>query len=128
MQNISRRSFISSTIAIAATLVGLDSASGASTYKLGKVSKFKAGTLAIVSIPGKSQKVSVLSTSNGYFAYSTACTHQGFQLRTEKRKLVCDNHGAKFDPKTGKPISGPAQGSLTKYRTSVKKKYLYISL
>lgn len=128
MKEISRRTFIQSSIAVVATLVSTGPAEGASTFKLGKVSKFKAGTLLIVTIPGRSQKVSVLSTAKGYFAFSTSCTHQGFQLRTDGNKLVCDNHGAQFNAKTGAVTAGPATRALTKYRTSVKKGYLYITL
>ena len=128
MQEISRRTFMTASIAVAATFIGVDSATGASTYKLGKISKFKPGTLLIVTVPGNGQKISVLATKKGYFAFSTSCTHQGFQLRTEGNKLVCDNHGAQFNAKTGMPTSGPATASLTKLRTSVKKGYIYIKL
>lgn len=128
MANITRRSFLSSSIAIAAVLVGTDPANGATTYKLGKTSRFKPGTLLIVTVPGQSQKVSVLATKTGYFAFSTSCTHQGFQLRASGKKLVCDNHGAQFDAKTGAVTAGPATRALTKYKTSVKKGNLYITL
>ncbi len=128
MKEISRRTFIQSTIAVAATLVSANPAEAASTFKLGKVTKFKPGSLLIVTIPGRSQKVSVLATAKGYFAFSTSCTHQGFQLRADGNKLVCDNHGAQFNAKTGAVASGPATRALTKYKTSVKKGYLYITL
>lgn len=128
MSDLSRRSFIASSIAVVATLVSSDPGLAASTYKLGKVTKFKAGTLLVVKVPGRSEKVSVLATAKGYFAYSTLCTHAGFQLRAYGKKLVCDNHGAQFDSKTGKAISGPAQTPLTKIKTSVKNGYLYITL
>jgi nitrite reductase/ring-hydroxylating ferredoxin subunit len=128
MKEISRRTFIQSTIAVAATLVSANPAEAASTFKLGKVTKFKPGSLLIVTIPGRSQKVSVLATAKGYFAFSTSCTHQGFQLRADGNKLVCDNHGAQFNSKTGAVTSGPATRALTKYKTSVKKGYLYITL
>jgi nitrite reductase/ring-hydroxylating ferredoxin subunit len=128
MNEISRRTFIQSTIAVAATLVGAGPAAAANTYKLGKISRFKPGSLLIVTVPGRSQKVSVLSTTKGYFAFSTSCTHQGTALEAEGKKLVCSNHGAQFDPKTGRPTTGPATNPLTKYSTSVKKGYLYITL
>ncbi|MFM1786185.1 MAG: hypothetical protein RL228_135 [Actinomycetota bacterium] len=128
MTEITRRTFIQSTIAVVATLVSASPAQAASTFKLGKVSRFKPGTLLIVSIPGRSQKVSVLATAKGYFAFSTSCTHQGTQLRADAKKLVCDNHGAQFNAKTGAVISGPATRALTKYKTSVKKGNLYITL
>lgn len=128
MTNLSRRSFLSSTIAVAAVLIGTEPASSASTFKLGKTSRFKPGSLLIVTIPGRSQKVSVLATTKGYFAFSTSCTHQGFQLRASGKKLVCDNHGAQFDARTGAVTAGPATRALTKYKTSVKKGILYITL
>ena len=128
MERITRRTFIQSSIAVAATLVGTNTAQAANTYKLGKVAKFKPGSLLIVTVPGRSQKVSVLSTAKGYFAFSTACAHQGSPLRVEGKKLVCDNHGAQFNAKSGKPTAGPTSNSLTKFKTSVKKGYLYITL
>jgi nitrite reductase/ring-hydroxylating ferredoxin subunit len=128
MKDFSRRTFIGGTIAIVATLVSSQGSNAASTYKLGKTSKFKPGTLLIVTVPGKGQKVSVLATATGFFAFSTSCTHQGFQLQAEGKKLVCKLHGSQFDAKTGSVISGLANRSLTKYQTSVKKGYLYITL
>ena len=128
MSDFTRRSFIASSIAVLATLVSTEQSSAKSTYKLGKVSKFKAGTLLVVTVPGRSEKVSVLATAKGYFAFTTLCTHQGFQLRASGKKLVCDNHGAQFDSKTGKAISGPTQSPLTKITTSVKQGFLYITL
>ena len=128
MKPISRRSFFATSVAVIATLVSAESTSASSTYKLGKVGKFKTGSLAIVTVPGRTEKISVLVTSKGYFAFSTSCTHQGFQLKVSGKKLVCNNHGAQFDSKTGRAISGPATKSLTKYKTSVKKGYLYITL
>jgi nitrite reductase/ring-hydroxylating ferredoxin subunit len=128
MEDFSRRTFIGGTIAIVATLVSSPGSNAANTYKLGKTSKFKPGTLLIVTVPGQGQKVSVLATASGFFAFSTSCTHQGFQLQAEGKKLVCTYHESQFDAKTGNVKAGPATRALTKYQTSVKKGYLYITL
>ena len=128
MKEISRRTFIQSTIAVVATLVSADPANASSKFKLGKVSRFKPGSLLIVTVPGRSEKVSVLATANGYFAFSTKCTHQGVELRVRGKNLFCSGHGAQFNAQTGAVISGPAPRALKKYPTSVEKGDLYITL
>lgn len=52
------------------------------------------------------------------FAYRNRCPHLGIELDwapgeffdAERRLLVCSTHGARFDPQTGRCVSGPCAG------------------
>ena len=47
--------------------------------------------------------------NNGNFkAFENICTHKKGPSRLKGGKLVCQWHGAQFDPLTGKAIKGPA--------------------
>ena len=61
-------------------------------------------------------------TKNGFFAYSSVCTHQGclVQYNSVKRELHCPCHGASFDPFNGaKAIQGPATRPLPAIKVKV---------
>ncbi|MEY4444380.1 MAG: hypothetical protein RL301_459 [Actinomycetota bacterium] len=61
-------------------------------------------------------------TNNGFFAYSSVCTHQGclVQYNSVKRELHCPCHGAAFDPYNGaKVIQGPATRPLPAIKVKV---------
>jgi len=70
-------------------------------------------------------------------AYLNQCPHQPLTLDygdaeffdSQTQLLVCRNHGAMFEPATGKCISGPCAGaSLTPLRTWVTAGYIYVQL
>ena len=48
------------------------------------------------------------------YIYSALCPHRGARLEfdEERGKIVCREHGAEFDPRTGKPLRGPAKEPL----------------
>ena len=54
-------------------------------------------------------KDSILIYINGQIrAYENICTHKGGPTAADNGKLVCQWHGATFDPLTGKALTRPA--------------------
>lgn len=45
---------------------------------------------------------------DGFHAYVNVCTHEGGELALIGRDLQCCLHGARFNPRTGKALCGPA--------------------
>jgi Rieske Fe-S protein/uncharacterized membrane protein YphA (DoxX/SURF4 family) len=61
-------------------------------------------------------------TSNGVFAYSAICTHEGCTVAYSSgaKQLQCGCHGAKFDPFNGaKAVGGPTNTPLAKVKVAV---------
>jgi 3-phenylpropionate/trans-cinnamate dioxygenase ferredoxin subunit len=60
----------------------------------------------------KGEKICVTKTSEGMFAFSDRCPHNGASLSkgfcTQKNEIVCPLHRYSFDLKTGKATSGGA--------------------
>ena len=60
----------------------------------------------------KGRKSILLYNDGKIKAFENICTHKGGPSKLEGNKLVCQWHGAIFDPITGEVIKGPApQGS-----------------
>ena len=70
-----------------------------------------------------------------FFAYRNRCPHVGITLdwvdnqffSVDRRFLMCANHGAVFEPKTGECIWGPCTGlSLQSIPLEIKKKKIFV--
>lgn len=72
----------------------------------------------------------VTRTSRGtWTAFDNVCTHQGVKASLiSQTQAYCSAHGAVFNPKTGKPVSGPARLPLASYPVSVSKGKIYVSV
>ncbi len=54
-------------------------------------------------------KKSILVYNDGNIkAFENICTHKGGQTRLQDDRMVCQWHGAVFDPLTGRALKGPA--------------------
>lgn len=55
-----------------------------------------------------------------FVALSAKCTHKGATVgyHSDSKQIVCEKHGSRFDPDTGKVIKGPAEEPLTSYTTN----------
>lgn len=60
------------------------------------------------------------TTAGNYVAVSAACTHEGANVgyNSGSDKFVCPRHGATFS-NSGSAMSGPANGDLQKFNTTL---------
>ncbi len=85
--------------------------------RLGPASRLGGDQGATYRDPGDGHPDLVIRHSNGTLtATSAVCTHAGCTVGYEGGQIVCPCHGATFDPQTGAPLGGPAQGPLATRR------------
>jgi len=71
--------------------------------KLDELKKYKA-----VNFIHKGKKSILLYNGGEIKSFENICTHKGGPSKLENNKLVCQWHGALFDPITGMAMKGPA--------------------
>jgi nitrite reductase/ring-hydroxylating ferredoxin subunit len=94
-------------------------------YKVGKTSSLKEGDIAKVKVG--SMEIIIMNVKGNYYATSHLCTHEDYDLAEgfiDEGTLICPNHFATFNPKSGEVIS-PPEGSgdiepLKSYKTKVE--------
>lgn len=64
-------------------------------------------------------------TSGEVLAFSAICTHEGCVVGCRNKIIKCDCHQATFDPTTGEPTGGPADGALQNYPVVVTDGVIY---
>ena len=72
--------------------------------------------------------IALVRTGKGVKAFralNLACTHQGYPLRLEGDKWVCDNHLANFSI-TGEVTKGPAESNLQNIPLKATKKKITV--
>jgi nitrite reductase/ring-hydroxylating ferredoxin subunit len=71
----------------------------------------------------------ILVNLNGFHAYIATCPHMGCPVSgralAEEGVIECPCHGSKFEPATGRRISGPAPRSLTPIRIEIRDKKIF---
>lgn len=78
----------------------------------------RGGSLRIIPA-GQKDPIYVFAQDDGtYIAVSSVCTHLGCTVEIEDERLVCPCHGSTYD-RTGKVLQGPAELSLTRFRTNL---------
>lgn len=129
MSDFSRRRFLqvlaagaTSTVA-AGALSACSSQSGSGAPEpvgdvtAGNVSSLQEGT--VMSVPGS--PVFVGRDSNGLYAMTTTCTHNGCDMSSGQpiaTRIVCSCHGSAFDL-NGDVVHGPANNPLVHYAVSL---------
>lgn len=88
---------------------------------------FAEKTTQVVKVPGWHYNLLVVKEpeQEGYKALLMKCTHQGFQLTSDKGGLHCNLHGSTFDLE-GRVINGPAAQPLNTIRVTLVKDQLLI--
>ena len=139
LSGVSRRSFLT-TLAIAAGTIGLSSVSSSALaapkkYKICATKDIKVGGASSFRVAGaKNLMVLITQPKAGVFrAFDQRCTHNGLAINAIKGKnLACQaqgrGHGSQFDMESGSPRKGPARKSLRKYKVSVEKKFIYVTI
>jgi 3-phenylpropionate/trans-cinnamate dioxygenase ferredoxin subunit len=68
------------------------------------------------------REIVVCHTRDGVFAVDNTCTHAMARMsegHLKGTRITCPLHGATFDVRTGRVLSGPASVPLTAHRTRV---------
>ena len=88
---------------------------------VGDVSNFPVGSWSAAGL------YIVAQDTNGYFAFSAICTHQGCTVNppSSTGKIDCPCHGAQFDG-NGAVLRGPARSPLPHYAVALCGSHLYV--
>ena len=65
----------------------------------------------------------IVKTEEGYFTVENTCSHEYAPLSgglLEGCEIECPLHGARFDVRTGKPLTPPANRSIRRFDTKVE--------
>lgn len=103
---------------------------GTAIYKVEKLEEKKA--LVVRGKKKYSSGVIIYMEKKNIYMWLNNCPHANLNLdliegkvQSYGGKLLCANHGAKFDPKSGKCVKGPCKNkNLEKFPFYIKKKYL----
>ncbi|EQD80687.1 Rieske [2Fe-2S] iron-sulfur domain protein, partial [mine drainage metagenome] len=77
-------------------------------YVVGKTTSLKEGDIAKVNL--NRMEIIIMKVKGDYFATSHLCSHENYDLAEgfiDDGTLICPNHFATFNPKTGEVISPP---------------------
>lgn len=86
------------------------------------------GQMMLAKVAG--ERIAIGRSSEGLFAFSEQCTHQGGPLSDGALvgcAVQCPWHGSQFDIKTGRVIAGPAKVQIQTYPIEVRGGEVYIS-
>ncbi len=75
------------------------------------------------------EQICIINIKGNYYVISNVCTHEGGPLNEgmlEGYEVECPWHGARFDVRTGKVISPPAEESVKVYKVRVDGNKVFI--
>ncbi len=75
------------------------------------------------------ERVVIARCTEGFFAFSDHCTHQGGSLSDGALvgcTVQCPWHGSQFDVCTGRVVAGPAQEKIITYTVEVRNNEIYV--
>ena len=136
-KNVSRRAVLCGLAVLTLGLIPENAiaASGVKVLANGKVVVNLSKNPALKKVGGvvqftnnKGIDIALVRTGKGVKAFralNLACTHQGYPLRREGEKWVCDNHLANFSI-TGEVTKGPAESNLQNIPLKATKKKITV--
>lgn len=136
-KNVSRRAVLCGLAVLTLGLIPENAiaASGVKVLANGKVVVNLSKNPALKKVGGvvqftnnKGIDIALVRTGKGVKAFralNLACTHQGYPLRREGEKWVCDNHLANFSI-TGAVTKGPAESNLQNIPLKATKKKITV--
>jgi Rieske Fe-S protein len=136
-KNVSRRAVLCGLAVLTLGLIPENAiaASGVKVLANGKVVVNLSKNPALKKVGGvvqftnnKGIDIALVRTGKGVKAFralNLACTHQGYPLRLEGEKWVCDNHLANFSI-TGAVTKGPAESNLQNIPLKATKKKITV--
>jgi nitrite reductase/ring-hydroxylating ferredoxin subunit len=86
---------------------------------------------------GKSSEGFVIEANGGFHAYENLCRHMalpldygdGEFLTQDGKRILCRNHGAEYDPSTGRCVHGPcADRSLKSFGVVIDRGEVWVEI
>lgn len=96
--------------------------------EVGSTSEFENNDRKLVDLGGEKQ-IALFKLEDGYYAVGAWCSHQKRSLLegpVDDHEIMCPLHGARFDLKTGQPLSFPAVKPITQYPVKVEHDTIYL--
>ncbi len=96
-------------------------------YEIGSVETFEDGRARRVEIPGHA--LAVVRVGDDFYAIDDTCSHAEASLsqgRVEGFEIECPHHGARFDLRTGRPLTLPAVHPVRTWRVACESGVLYV--
>ena len=88
-----------------------------------RLAEVPAGTLLGVALPG-GERVCLANVGGELCAFADECSHAAFPLSEGELlhdgTVMCAWHGARFDPRTGAAVAGPAPSGVATYEVTIR--------
>jgi 3-phenylpropionate/trans-cinnamate dioxygenase ferredoxin subunit len=97
--------------------------------KLATREELPAGGKKLADIDGRA--IALFNIDGAFYAIDDVCTHDGGPLAEGLLvgcEIHCPRHGARFDVRTGKPLSMPAFEPVTVHRVDVRADGIYVAI
>jgi 3-phenylpropionate/trans-cinnamate dioxygenase ferredoxin subunit len=101
----------------------------ATFVKVATRSELPPGSKKLVEVDGRA--IAVLHCDGGYYAIDDVCTHDGGPLAEGDLigcEIQCPRHGARFDVRTGRPLSMPAIEPVATHAVEVRGDDIYVAI
>jgi 3-phenylpropionate/trans-cinnamate dioxygenase ferredoxin subunit len=101
----------------------------ASFVKVATRAELPPGGKKLVEVDGRA--IAVFHCDGAYYAIDDVCTHDGGPLAEGELigcEIQCPRHGARFDVKTGRPLSMPAIEPVASHGVEVRGDEIYVAI
>ncbi len=97
--------------------------------KLATLAELPLGGKKLTEIDGRA--IALFNVDGAYYAIDDVCTHDGGPLAEGELigcEIHCPRHGARFDVRTGRPLSMPAFEPVAVHQVSVRGDDIYVAI
>jgi 3-phenylpropionate/trans-cinnamate dioxygenase ferredoxin component len=101
----------------------------ASFVKVATRAELPPGGKKLADVDGRA--IAVFHCDDGYYAIDDVCTHDGGPLAEGELmgcEIQCPRHGARFDVRTGRPLSMPAFEPVATHAVEVRGDEIYVAI
>jgi len=100
-----------------------------SFVKVATRSELPPGAKKLVEIDGRA--IAVFNVDGAIYAIDDVCTHDGGPLAEGELigcQIQCPRHGARFDVRTGRPLSMPAVEPVAVHQVDIRQDGVYVAV